>query len=103
MQKTENTAKTSVSAVTKRGKSVRKRVRKLKKSCPSQATCGTARKDLANQKIDVKKLKNTGFFHFWLADFGWARSRTSVLRTFFFLIVLFEGERHDPSKTRGFG
>ena len=29
-----------------------------------RATCGTAKKDVANQKIEVKKLKNTGFFHF---------------------------------------
>jgi hypothetical protein len=48
-----------------------------------QATCGTAKKDVANQKIEVKKLKNTRFFHFSLADFGRARSRTGVFRTVF--------------------
>ena len=41
------------------------------------------KKDVANQKIEVKKLKNTGFFHFSLADFGRARSRTGVFRTVF--------------------
>ena len=46
-------------------------------------------------------MKNTGFFHFSLADFGRARSRTGVFRTVFY--VFFEGERHDLSKTGGFG
>ena len=41
------------------------------------------KKDVANQKIEVKKLKNTVFFHFSLADFGRARSRTGVFRTVF--------------------
>ena len=53
---------------------------------PGQATCGTAKKDVANQKIEVKKLKNTGFFHFSLADFGRARSRTGVFRTVFYSV-----------------
>ena len=43
-------------------------------------------KDVANQKIEVKKLKNTGFFHFSLADFGRARSRTGVFRTVFYSV-----------------
>ena len=47
-------------------------------------------------------MKNPGFFHFSLADFGRARSRTGVFRTVFFT-VFFEGERHDLSKTGGFG
>ena len=81
-------------------KSVRKRVQKLKNPPPGQATCGTAKKDVANQKIEVKKLKNTGFLHFSLADFGRARSRTGVV---LFFTVFFEGERHDLSKTGGFG
>ena len=46
-------------------------------------------------------MKNTGFFHFSLADFGRARSRTGVFRTVF--TVFFEGERHDLSKTGDFG
>ena len=82
-RKQKNTVKTSVSAITKRRKSVRKQVQKLKNPPPGQATCGTAKKDVANQKNEVKKLKNTGFFHFSLADFGRARSRTGVFRTFF--------------------
>ena len=86
MQKTKNTVKTSVSAITKRRKSVRKRVQKLKNPPPGQATCGTAKKVVANQKIEVKKLKNTGFFHFSLADFGRARSRTGVFRTVFYSV-----------------
>ena len=66
MQKTEKHCKTSVSAITKRRKSVRKRVQKLKNPPPGPATCGTAKKDVANQKIEVKKLKNTVFFTFRL-------------------------------------
>jgi hypothetical protein len=85
-RKQKNTVKTSVSAITKRRKSVRKRVQKLKNPPPGPATCGTAKKDVANQKIEVKKLKNTGFFHFSLADFGRARSRTGVFRTVFYSV-----------------
>ena len=85
-RKQKNTVKTSVSAITKRRKSVRKQVQKLKNPPPGQATCGTAKKDVANQKIEVKKLKNTGFFHFSLADFGRARSRTGVFRTVFYSV-----------------
>ena len=85
-RKQKNTLKTSVSAITKRRKSVRKRVQKLKNPPPGQATCGTAKKDVANQQIEVKKLKNTGFFHFSLADFGRARSRTGVFRTVFYSV-----------------
>jgi len=61
-------------------------VQKLKNPPPGPATCGTAKKDVANQKIEVKKLKNTGFFHFSLADFGRARSRTGVFRTVFYSV-----------------
>ena len=85
-RKQKNTVKTSVSAITKRRKSVRKRVQKFKNPPPGQATCGTAKKDVANQKIEVKKLKNTGIFHFSLADFGRARSRTGVFRTVFYSV-----------------
>ena len=46
------------------------------------------KKDVANKKIEVKKLKNTGFFHFSLADFGRARSRTGVFRTVFYSVFL---------------
>ena len=99
-RKQKNTVKTSVSAITKRRKSVRKRVQKLKNPPPGQATCGTAKKDVANQKIEVKKLKNTGFFHFSLADFGRARSRTGVFRTVFYSVFWRRASR--PIKNRRF-
>ena len=67
---------------------------------PGQATCGTAKKDVANQKIEVKKLKNTGFFHFSLADFGRARSRTGVFRTVFYSVFWRRASR--PIKNRRF-
>ena len=69
-RKQKNTVKTSIFAITKRRKSVRKRVQKLKNPPPGPAACGTAKKNVANQKIEVKKLKNTGYFHFSLADFA---------------------------------
>ena len=68
-RKHKNTVKTSVSALTKRRKSVQKRVQKRKNPPPGQPTCGTAKKDVANQKIEVKKLKNTVFFTFRLPIF----------------------------------
>ena len=54
----------------------------------------------ANQKIEVKKLKNTGFFHFSLADFGRARSRTGVFRTVFYSVFWRRASR--PIKNRRF-
>ena len=56
--------------------------------------------DVANQKIEVKKLKNTGFFHFSLADFGRARSRTGVFRTVFYSVFWRRASR--PIKNRRF-
>ena len=44
------------------------------------------KKMLQTKKSEVKKLKNTGFFHFSLADFGRARSRTGVFRTVFYSV-----------------
>ena len=87
--------------MTKRQKSGRKRVQELKNPLPSRASCGTANKDVANQKIEVKKLKNTVFFTFHLPilDGRVHEQGSSVL----FLIVFFEGERNDLSKTQGFG
>ena len=52
----------------------------------TQKSASGAKKDVANQKIEVKKLKNTGIFHFSLADFGRARSRTGVFRTVFYSV-----------------
>ena len=100
-RKQKNTVKTSVSAITKRRKAVRKRVQKLKNPPPGQATCGTAKKDVANQKIEVKKLKNTFFFTFRLPILD-GRVHEQVSSVLFFT-VFFEGERHDLSKTGGFG
>ena len=98
----KNTVKTSVSAITKRRKSVRKRVQKLKNPPPGQATCGTAKKDVANQKIEVKKLKNTGFFFTFRLPILDGRVHEQVSSVLFFT-VFFEGEHHDLSKTGGFG
>ena len=68
---------------------------------PGQATCGTAKKDVANQKIEVKSLKNTVFFTFRLPILD-GRVHEQVSSVLFFT-VFFEGERHDLSKTGGFG
>ena len=86
MQKTEKHCKTSVSAITNDENQSENGSKNSKIRPPGQATCGTAKKDVANQKIEVKKLKNTGFFHFSLADFGRARSRTGVFRTVFYSV-----------------
>ena len=86
--------------MTKRRKSVQKRVQKLKNPPPGQPTWATAKKDVANQKIEVKKLKNTRFFHFSLADFWRARSRTGVIRTVFYSVFWRRASR--PIKNRRF-
>ena len=98
----KNTVKTSVSAITKRRKSVRQRVQKLKNPPPGLATCGTAKKDVANQKIKVKKLKKHGFFSLFACRF-WTGAFTNKCLPYCFFTVFFEGERHDLSKTGGFG
>ena len=59
------------------------------------------KKDVANQKIEVKKLKNTVFFTFRLPILD-GRVHEQVSSVLFFT-VFFEGERHDLSKTGGFG
>ena len=43
------------------------------------------KKMLQTKKL-VKKLKNASFFHFSLADFGRAHSRTGVFRTVFYSV-----------------
>ena len=100
MQKTEKHCKNQCFCYHKTTKISPKRVQKLKNPPPGQATCGTAKKDVANQKIEVKKLKNTGFFHFSLADFGRARSRTGVFRTVFYSVFWRRASR--PIKNRRF-
>ena len=99
-RKQKNTVKTSVSAITKRRKSVRKRVQKLKNPPPGQATCGTAKKDVANQKIEVKQLKNTVFFHFSLAEF-WTGAFTNRCLSYCFLQCFLRRARR-PIKNRRF-
>ena len=59
-------------------------------------------KDVANQKIEVKKLKNTGFFSLFACRF-WTGAFTNRCLPYCFFTVFFEGERHDLSKTGGFG
>ena len=58
------------------------------------------KKMLQTKKIEVKKLKNTVFFHFSLADFGRARSRTGVFRTVFYSVFWRRASR--PIKNRRF-
>ena len=101
MQKTEKHCKNQCFCYHKTTKISPKTVQKLKNPPPGQATCGTAKKDVANQKIEVKKLKNTGFFTFRLPILD-GRVHEQVSSVLFFT-VFFEGERHDLSKTGGFG
>ena len=100
MQKTENTVKTSVSAITKRRKSVRKRVQKLKNPPPGPATCGTQKKMLQTKNWG-QKVEKPVFFTFRLPILD-GRVHEQVFSVLF-LPVFFEGERHDLSKTGGFG
>ena len=59
------------------------------------------KKMLQTKKLRSKSWKTRGFFHFSLADFG-RRVHEQVSSVLFFT-VFFEGERHDLSKTGGFG
>ena len=100
MQKTEKHCKNQCFCYHKTTKISPKTGPKTQKSAPGPATCGTAKKDVANQKIEVKKLKNTEFFHFSLADFGRARSRTGVFRTVFYSVFWRRASR--PIKNKRF-
>ena len=73
---------------------------KTQKSASGPGHLRNRKKDVANQKIEVNKLKNTGFFHFSLADFGRARSRTGVFRTVFYSVFWRRASR--PIKNRMF-
>ena len=86
MQKTEKHCNNQCFCYHKTTKISPKTGPKTQNPPPGPATCGTAKKDVANQTIEVKKLKNTGVFHFSLADFGRARSRTGVFRTVFYSV-----------------
>ena len=102
MQKTEKHCKNQCFCYHKTTKISPKTGPKTKKKPPpGQATRRTAKKDVANQKIEVKKLKNTGFFTFRLPILD-GRVHEQVSSVLFFT-VFFEGERHDLSKTGGFG
>ena len=90
------------SAITKRRKSVRKRVQKLKNPPPGPATCGTAKKDVANQKIEVKKLKNTGFFSLFACRF-WTGAFTNRCLPYCFLQCFLKASVTTYQKTGGFG
>ena len=59
-------------------------VQKLKNPPPGPATCGTAKKDVANQKIEVKQLKNTGFFSLFACRF-WTGAFTNRCLPYCFL------------------
>ena len=100
MQKTEKHCKNQCFCYHKTTKISPKTGPKTQKSASGPGTCGTAKKDVANQKIEVKKLKNTVFFHFSLAGFGRARSRTGVFRTFFYSVFWRRASR--PIKNRRF-
>ena len=50
-RKQKSIVKTGVSAITKRRKSVRKRIQKLKNPPPGHATYGTAKKMLQTKKL----------------------------------------------------
>ena len=58
------------------------------------------KKMLQTKKLRSKSWKNTGFFHFSLADFGRARSRTGVFRTVFYSVFWRRASR--PIKNRRF-
>ena len=101
MQKTEKHCKNQCFCYHKTTKISPKTGPKTQKSASGPATCGTAKKDVANQKIEVKKFKNTVFFTFRLPILdGCVHEQVSSV---LFFTVFFEGERHDLSKTGGFG
>ena len=105
MQKTEKhcktSVKTSVSAITKRRKSVRKRVQKLKNRLRARPPAEPQKKMLQTKKLRSKSWKTRGFFTFRLPILD-GRVHEQVSSVLFFT-VFFEGERHDLSKTGGFG
>ena len=96
----KTTVKTSVSAITKRRKSVRKRVQKLKNPPPGPATCGTAKKDVANQKLRSKSWKTRGFFTFSLPILD-GRVHEQVSSVLFFYSVFWRRASR-PIKNRRF-
>ena len=100
MQKTEKHCKNQCFCYHKTTKISPKTGPKTQKSASGPGHLRNRKKKVANQKIEVKKLKNTGFFHFSLADFGRARSRTGVFRTVFYSVFWRRASR--PIKNRRF-
>ena len=70
--------------MTKRRKSGRKRVQKLKNPLPSPATCGTAKKDVANQKNWGQKVEKHGVFSLFVCRF-WTGAFTNRCSPYCFL------------------
>ena len=84
MQKTEKHCKNQCFCYHKTTKISPKTGPKTQNPPPGQATCGTAKKDVANQKIEVKKLKNTGFFSLFACRF-WTGAFTNRCLPYCFL------------------
>ena len=70
--------------MTKRRKSGRKRVQKLKNPLPSPATCGAAKKDVANQKNWGQKVEKHGVFSLFVCRF-WTGAFTNRCSPYCFL------------------
>ena len=60
------------------------------------------KKMLQTKKLRSKSLKNTFFFSLFACRF-WTGAFTNKVSSVLFFTVFFEGERHDLSKTGGFG
>ena len=84
MQKTEKHCKNQCFCYHKTTKISPKTGPKTQNPPPGPATCGTAKKDVANQKIEVKKLKNTGFFSLFACRF-WTGAFTNRCLPYCFL------------------
>ena len=84
MQKTEKHCKNQCFLLSQNDeKSVRKRVQKTQKSASGPGHLRNRKKRCCKPKNWGQKVEKHGFFHFSLADFGRARSRTGVFRTVF--------------------
>ena len=101
MQKTEKRCKNQCFCYHKTTKISPKTGPKTQKSASGPGHLRNRKKRCCKPKNWGQKVEKHVFFHFSLADFGRARSRTGVFHTVF--TVFFEGERHDLSKTGGFG
>ena len=100
MQKTEKHCKNQCFCYHKTTKISPKTGPKTQESASGPGHLRNRKKRCCKPKNWVKKLKNTGFFHFSLADFGRARSRTGVFRTVFYSVFWRRASR--PIKNRRF-